>query len=89
VFFEKLELALTAIRAYRSDVLVFSLGFDIYKDDPQTQVAVTSEGFHRLGQAVAGLNLPTVFIQEGGYHIERLAHNTQQFFTGALQRTAP
>lgn len=89
VFFEKVELALAAIRDFEPEVLVFSLGFDIYKDDPQSQVAVTSEGFHRLGQAVARLDLPTVFVQEGGYHLESLALNTYQFFTGALLRPAP
>lgn len=89
VFFDKLELALAAIRDFQPDALVFSLGFDIYKDDPQSQVAVTNEGFHRLGQAVAGLGLPTVFVQEGGYFINDLAVNTQQFFTGVLGDNAP
>lgn len=89
VFFEKVDQALRAIRNFQPDVLVFSLGFDIYKDDPQSKVAVTSEGFHRLGQAVTNIGLPTVFVQEGGYHIDSLALNTRQFFTGVLQRPAP
>jgi acetoin utilization deacetylase AcuC-like enzyme len=89
VFFDRLDQALTAIRDYRPDVMVFSLGFDIYKDDPQSQVAVSSAGFHRLGQAVASLGLPTVVVQEGGYHLPTLGLNTQQFFSGLLQRAAP
>lgn len=89
VFFEKLEMALTAIDEFRPDAMVFSLGFDIYKEDPQSQVAVTSEGFHRLGKAIAGLGIPTVFVQEGGYHIDDLALNTRQFFTGVLLCPAP
>lgn len=89
VFFEKVDQAMIAIRAYQPDVLVFSLGFDIYKYDPQSQVAVTSEGFHQLGRAVASLNLPTVFVQEGGYHIDSLALNARQFFSGVLHRTSP
>ena len=64
-------------------------GFDIYEHDPQSQVAVSSAGFHRLGQAVTGLGLPTVYVQEGGYHLDALAHNTEQFFSGVLQRPAP
>jgi acetoin utilization deacetylase AcuC-like enzyme len=68
---------------------VFSLGFDIYKDDPQSLVAVSSAGFQRLGQAVASLDLPTVVVQEGGYHLQTLGLNTQQFFSGLLQRAAP
>ncbi len=89
VFFDKVELALAAIREFQPEALVFSLGFDIYKDDPQSQVGVTNEGFHRLGQAVASLGRPTVFVQEGGYYINDLALNTRQFFTGALLRPAP
>ena len=89
VFFEQVEQALKAIRAFQPDALVFSLGFDIYEHDPQSQVAVSSAGFHRLGQAVTGLGLPTVYVQEGGYHLDALAHNTEQFFSGVLQRPAP
>jgi acetoin utilization deacetylase AcuC-like enzyme len=70
---------------WRPDALVFALGFDIYAEDPQTQVAVSSEGFRRLGRAVASLGLPTVYVQEGGYHIGTLARNAQQFFGGVLE----
>ena len=89
VFFDRLDQALAAIRDYRPDAMVFSLGFDIYKDDPQSLVAVSSAGFQRLGQAVASLGLPTVVVQEGGYHLQTLGLNTQQFFSGLLQRAAP
>lgn len=85
-FFHKVEEAMVAVCAYMPSVLVLSLGFDIYKDDPQSQVAVTNEGFHRLGQAVAKLDLPTVFVQEGGYHIDSLAQNARHFFTGVFER---
>jgi acetoin utilization deacetylase AcuC-like enzyme len=85
VFFDRLEQALAAIRAYRPQAMVFALGFDIYEEDPQAQVAVTTEGFRRLGREVAGLGLPTVYVQEGGYHIETLGANTGRFFTGVLQ----
>ena len=88
-FFEKVEQALNAIHSFEPDVLVFSLGFDIYEHDPQSMVSVSSVGFHRLGHAVAGLGLPTVYIQEGGYAIEALQHNTEQFFSAVLHRPAP
>ncbi len=84
VFFETVDRALSAIRTYKPDVLVFSLGFDIYKDDPQSQVAVTNDGFRRLGRQIANLDLPTVHVQEGGYHLESLALNAKSFFRGVL-----
>lgn len=84
VFFEKLTQAIQAIHLYQADALVLSLGFDIYEKDPQTQVAVTTEGFKRLGAAIRSLSLPTVVVQEGGYFIEDLAENATSFFNGVL-----
>jgi acetoin utilization deacetylase AcuC-like enzyme len=60
--------------------LVLALGFDIYKDDPQSKVAVTTEGFGRLGTAIGALDLPSVIVQEGGYHLESLEANARAFF---------
>lgn len=37
VFFEKLEQALAAVKDFSADVLVLSLGFDIYELDPQAK----------------------------------------------------
>ncbi len=84
VFFERVKQALDALRGYKPDAVVLALGFDIYKDDPQSKVAVTTEGFGRLGREIAALNLPTVVVQEGGYHIDTLAANTVSFFNGFL-----
>ena len=84
VFFDNLAIALEALRAFQPDVLVLALGFDIYKDDPQSLVAVTTEGIGRLGAIVNSLSLPTLVIQEGGYHLESLTDNTVAFFNGLL-----
>lgn len=81
-FFARLEEAAAILHLYQPDVVVLALGFDIYKDDPQAKVAVTSEGFRRLGERVAALGLPTLVVQEGGYHLDTLAENTRQFFSG-------
>jgi acetoin utilization deacetylase AcuC-like enzyme len=81
-FFSKVEEALTALRLYQPDVIVLALGFDIYKDDPQAKVSVSSEGFCRLGNHIRQLGLPTVTVQEGGYDLDTLSHNVQQFFKG-------
>lgn len=85
VFFEKVKVAIDTLNRFKPDVLVLALGFDIYKDDPQAQVAVTTEGFGRLGQIISQLNLPTVVVQEGGYHLGAMAANTKSFFTGFLK----
>lgn len=82
VFFDRLARALSVVRELAPPVLVLALGFDIYKDDPQSKVAVSTEGFGRLGEAVASLGLPVLVVQEGGYHLESLDANARAFFGG-------
>jgi acetoin utilization deacetylase AcuC-like enzyme len=82
VFFERLDAAARVLRRYQPDALVLALGFDIYHEDPQARVAVTTEGFGRLGTAISGLGLPTLIVQEGGYHLESLEQNASAFFEG-------
>lgn len=84
VFFDRVQIALKALKDFKPDAIVLALGFDVYKDDPQAKVAVTTEGFGRLGREIGALNLPTVVVQEGGYHYDTLAANTASFFTGFL-----
>lgn len=80
LFMEKLEQSLAAVKDFQADALVLSLGFDIYELDPQSKVAVTREGFARLGERIRSLGLPCVIVQEGGYHLETLESNAQAFF---------
>ncbi|MEO6984938.1 MAG: histone deacetylase family protein [Paralcaligenes sp.] len=84
IFFDHLSESITAIHGFAPDALVLALGFDIYKDDPQSQVAVSSEGFQRLGHAIKSLDLPTLVVQEGGYHLETLDRNLTNFCRGLL-----
>lgn len=87
VFFEHVDRALEAAVRHRPDAVVFSLGFDIYQADPQSMVAVSTEGFAQLGRTVAGLGLPTLIVQEGGYHMETLGLNAKAFFSGFPERS--
>jgi acetoin utilization deacetylase AcuC-like enzyme len=81
-FFSKLDEALTAIRLFQPDALILTLGFDIYKNDPQAKVSVTTEGFSRLGTHIRETGYPTLVVQEGGYDLEALSANVQKFFHG-------
>lgn len=82
VFFERLAQARRAIALFQPDALVLSLGFDIFEKDPQAQVAVSEAGFERLGREVGAMGLPTLIVQEGGYHVEGLQAVSTRFFTG-------
>jgi len=87
VFFERVDSALRVLQRFQPDALVLALGFDIYKDDPQSKVAVTTEGFAKLGATVGALQLPSVIVQEGGYLTEYLSDNLTSFLTG-FQKSA-
>lgn len=81
-FFDRLDEALAAIRLYQPDALVLALGFDIYRDDPQAKVSVSSEGFCRLGHLLHHTGWPILVVQEGGYDLDTLGENARQFFLG-------
>jgi len=81
-FFGRLNEALEAIRLFGPDAIIFDNGFDIYRADPQAKIGVASEDFERLGAAVADLGLPTLVVQEGGYHLGSLATDIQYLIQG-------
>jgi acetoin utilization deacetylase AcuC-like enzyme len=83
-FFGRVEEAMTAIQLFQPDALVLPLGFDIYLNDIQHKVTVTTEGFHRLGSRISRAGLPMLVVQEGGYALEALSINVQRYFKGLL-----
>mgnify|MGYP000730448806 FL=1 len=77
-----LDTALERIAAFGADVVVVALGLDAYEGDPFQGFAVTTPGFARIGAAIAGLGLPTLFVQEGGYLCDELGENLTAVLTG-------
>ena len=67
VFLAAVAKAATRIHLFSPGALVLALGLDASEADPYRALAVTTAGFERIGAAVAGLGLPTVIVQEGGY----------------------
>lgn len=84
VFLQAIQDGLAAIKAFDPAVLLVSLGFDAFIDDPQKLLAVTTEGFRRTGALVGAVNLPILLIQEGGYNVSKLADNLDAFLDGFL-----
>jgi acetoin utilization deacetylase AcuC-like enzyme len=70
-----LVVAQKAIEAFTPGALVVALGLDASEHDPLAGLAVTTDGFHRIGAAIARLGLPTVLVQEGGYLSDILGAN--------------
>jgi acetoin utilization deacetylase AcuC-like enzyme len=69
--------------------LVVSLGVDAAVDDPESPLCVTAEGFRESGRLLAGLGLPTVVVQEGGYHLPTLGRLVAAYLDGAASSAGP
>ena len=69
-------------RAFAPEALVVALGLDAFEGDPFGGLSVTTPGFARIAEAIAGLRLPTVIVQEGGYLCDALGDNLTSFLTG-------
>lgn len=64
------------ITAYDPDVVVVSLGVDTFEKDPISGFKLKTEDYPKIGQRIAALGKPTLFVMEGGYAVEEIAINT-------------
>ena len=80
-----MEQACARIAADRVDALVVSLGLDTYEGDPISRFALASSDFLRLGERLARLGMPTVFVLEGGYAAAELGTNAVNVLDGFEQ----
>jgi acetoin utilization deacetylase AcuC-like enzyme len=74
-WFSALEVACERVERHRADALVVSLGLDTFVDDPISKFGLLADDFSKLGARLRQLNLPTVFILEGGYAVAELGVN--------------
>jgi acetoin utilization deacetylase AcuC-like enzyme len=81
-YMQALARAKTAIDAFAPGALVVALGLDASEHDPLKGLSVTTLGFRRIGQAIARMGLPTVFVQEGGYLSDILGANLTSVLAG-------
>lgn len=57
---------------FGATALVISLGVDAAADDPESPLEITQDGYFRAGELLGALGVPTVALQEGGYHLPTL-----------------
>jgi acetoin utilization deacetylase AcuC-like enzyme len=77
-----LETACQRIAAYGAEVIVVSLGVDTFKNDPISQFKLDSPDYLRMGQRIAALGLPTLFVMEGGYAVAEIGINAVNVLEG-------
>ena len=84
-WFEALDAACQRVIQHDAQALVVSLGLDTFEGDPISKFALTSADFSRLGERLAGIGLPTIFVLEGGYAAHELGINAVNVIEGFEQ----
>jgi len=78
-WFTALAEALVFLADSDLDVLVVSLGVDIYEDDPLGTFQLTTADFAKVANEIGMLGLPTLIVQEGGYATGAIGDNVAAF----------
>ncbi|MCD4703122.1 MAG: histone deacetylase [Methanosarcinaceae archaeon] len=72
------EIVVPLIKRYSPDLVICSCGFDVYFEEKDLQMNLTSEGFYQITKKVASV-MPNnlVILLEGGYHsyVGQLSHS--------------
>jgi acetoin utilization deacetylase AcuC-like enzyme len=74
------------ISNYAPDAVVISLGVDTFEHDPISFFKLASDDFKRYGSTIAQLDLPTLFVMEGGYAVEEIGINAVNVLEGYEDR---
>ena len=73
---EALEKVVDRVKDFGAQALVVSLGVDTLDKDPvsalSTGFAIQLEDYYGIGSTLRRADLPTIFVQEGGYDMDRL-----------------
>lgn len=79
-----LSKSLKKISDYAPDYLVVSLGLDTYEEDPISFFKIHAHHYQTMGQQLAEVESPVLFIFEGGYAVSALGENTASVLEGFL-----
>lgn len=77
-----LDDACAQVAAHGPDAVVVSLGVDTYGGDPISKFRLVADDFSRIGERIAALRRPTLFVMEGGYAVDDIGVNTVNVLTG-------
>ena len=57
---------------FQPDLVVVSAGYDLHQADPLTQLQMSTAGIGQIVSLICQLNLPVMFVLEGGYNLAAL-----------------
>jgi acetoin utilization deacetylase AcuC-like enzyme len=69
---EALDVAMGRVREFQADALLVSLGVDTHERDDVGDFRLTPGAFIEIGKRLRSLNVPTGFVQEGGYNLDEI-----------------
>lgn len=81
-YLQALETALTKISSFQAEALILATGFDSFQAEPLGCFVLESNSYKKIGRMIRELNLPTLFVQEGGYFVDALRENIRQLIEG-------
>lgn len=81
-YLESLETGLAAIRDFAPNILVVSLGVDTFEKDPISRFKLKTDQYLELGDRIGKLSVPTLFVMEGGYAVDKIGTNAVNVLTG-------
>ncbi len=70
------------LRNFSPELLVISLGVDTFKDDPISHFLLESQDFFGMGEIIATVGAPTLFVMEGGYMVDEIGINAVNVLHG-------
>ena len=82
IWTKSLDDSISKIQYFSPDALIVSLGVDTYENDPISFFKLKSDDFFDVGRKIASINLPTLFVMEGGYAIKEIGVNTVNTLKG-------
>ncbi|QCS62289.1 histone deacetylase family protein [Achromobacter denitrificans] len=78
--------ALQRIKDFAPGALVVAAGYDTFRYDPFGNLDIDTADYAVLGDRIAQLGVPTLFVQEGGYKVDTLRANVNSLVEGYLTR---
>ena len=67
-----------AIEFFEPDLLLVSAGYDLHESDPLAQLDVTTDGIREMIRLILdGIDVPAIFMLEGGYDVRALGENVR------------
>ena len=79
---ECLNNAISNVKKFSPNFLLISLGVDTFEKDPISFFKLKSNDYFDVGRVISSLDIPTLFVMEGGYAINEIGVNTVNILKG-------